>query len=80
MARQVQADESLEQDTPARKCACQKDEKTGGCAAICDHVEHSAELGGLFEAARGHAVEGIEEARDCVEERTAPRVQGHVVE
>ena len=80
VTRQVQADQALEQDRPARPGGRQEDQQTGRGAAVRDHVEHAAKLGGLLEVARRVAVERVEQAGYAVEERAGARVQGHVVE
>ena len=80
MARQIQRDEPLEQQRPARPGGGEEDEQAGGGAAVGDHVEDGAELGGLVEVAGGDAVEGVEEAGDAVEEGAGAGVEGHVVE
>lgn len=71
---QIQADQALEDDAPSRPCRREEDQQAGGRAAIGDHVEHCAEGGGLVVAAGGYAVEGVEEARDRVEEGAGSRV------
>ena len=45
MARQVQADQQLEDECPAGESGGEEDEQAGGGAAVCHHVEHGAELG-----------------------------------
>ena len=80
MAREIERDQALEDDGPAGEGGREEDEQAGGRAAIGHHVEDGAEAGRLVEVARGIAVEGIEEARDAVQERARSRVQGHVVE
>lgn len=80
VTRQIQRDQSLENDAPSRERACQEDNQTRGCTAVRHHVEHSSELGGLFKFARSHAVEGIEEAGDAVRGGACAGVERHVVE
>jgi hypothetical protein len=80
MARQIQTDQPLEQQRPARPGAAEENEQAGGRAAVRDHVEHGAELRALLEVARGDAVEGVEEAGDAVEDGAGAGVEGHVVE
>ena len=80
VARKIQADEALEQQRPSRPRGAEEDEEAGCRAAICDHVQHGAELGGLLKVARGDAVEGVEEAGDAVEDGAGAWVEGHVVE
>lgn len=80
VAGKVEGNEALEDNGPAGKGGREEDEQARGGAAVGDHVEDGAEAGGLLKDAGGLAVEGIEEARDAVEERARPGVQGHVVE
>lgn len=80
VAREIQTNQSLEQDRPPRKRAREEDEQARGSAAIGDHVEDRAELGGLVEGTGGVAVEGVEEAGEGVEEGAGAWVEGHVVE
>ncbi len=80
MARQIETDQPLEQQRPARPGAAEENEQAGGRAAVRDHVEHGAELRALLEVARGDAVEGVEEAGDAVEDGAGAGVEGHVVE
>lgn len=80
MARQIQADQALEDDRPAREGAAQEDQEAGRRAAVGDHVEHGPEGRGLAEVARGEAVDGVEDAAEGVEQGAGARVQGHVVE
>ncbi len=80
VAGKVEGDEALEDNGPAGKRRREEDEQARGGAAVGDHVEDGAEAGGLLKEAGGVAVDGVEEARDAVEERASARVQGHVVE
>lgn len=80
VAGEVERDKALEDDGPAGEGGGQEDEQAGGRAAVGHHVEHRAEARGLLKVARGIAVEGVEEARDAVEDRAGARVQRHVVE
>lgn len=77
---EIQTDQCLEDDGVGGFGAGEKDQEAGGGAAVGDHVEDGAELGGLAEFAGGEAVEGVEEAGDGVEEGAAAGVQGHEVE
>ena len=80
VARKIERYQALEDDGPAGEGGREEDKQAGCRAAIGHHVEDGAEAGGLVEVAGGIAVEGIEEARDAVQERARSRVQGHVVE
>jgi len=80
VTRQIQTNQSLKQNRPPRKCACEEHQQTGCCASICHHIQYGSELGGLLEFSSCHAVKGVEEAGDAVEEGTCARVEGHVVE
>ena len=80
VAREVQADEELEDGGVGGLGAGEEDEQAGGGAAVGDHVEHGAEAGRLAELARRPAVEGVEQAGDGVEEAAAAGVEGHEVE
>lgn len=80
MARQIQTNQALKHQTPARESGRQEHEQTGSGAAIGDHIEDGAKFRGLTEVARGEAIEGVEQTRDGVEEGAGARVQGHVVE
>ena len=77
---QIEADQPLEDDRPARERRRQEDQQARCCAPICHHVEYGAELGRLVEAAGGVAVEGVEDAGYGVEEAAGSRVERHVVE
>lgn len=80
MTGQVEGDQALENDAPAREGARQEDQQTRGGAAVRHHVEDGAELGGLLEMARGDAVEGVEQAGYAVCGCASAGVQRHVVE
>ena len=80
VAGEVEGDEALEDDGPAREGGGEEDEQARRRAAVGHHVEHGAEARRLAEVARGVAVESVEEARDAVEQRAGARVEGHVVE
>ena len=80
VARQVERDEALEDDGPAREGGRQEHQQAGGGAAVRHHVEDGAEARRLLKVAGGVAVEGVEQAGHAVEERAGARVQRHVVE
>ena len=80
MAGQVQTDQELEDQRPSRERGGEEDEEASCGAAICDHVENSAELGRLVEGAGCDAIESVEEAGKAVKERAGAWVEGHVVE
>lgn len=79
MAGKVERDQALEDDGPARERGGQEDKQARGRAAVSDHVENGPEACALLVVAGGVAVEGVEQARDAVEERARARVQRHVV-
>lgn len=76
----VQADQELEDHREGGFRSGEEDQQAGGSAAIGDHVQNGAEAGGLLELARCHAIEGIEQAADGVQEAAAARVKRHEVE
>lgn len=76
---QVQADEDLKHNAPSRECLGQEDQEARGGAAVCHHVEDSAERCRLVISACCYAVEGVEETGYRVEKRTGAGVDGHVV-
>lgn len=80
MTCQVEGDESLEEDRPARPGGAQEHKETRGRAPIRDHVEDGAERRRLFEIPCRVSVECVQQARDAVEQGTCPRVQRHVIE
>jgi len=80
VTRQIQTNQSLKQNRPPWKCACEEHQQTCCCAAISDHIQNGAEFCGLLEFSRCHAVEGVQEAGDAVEEGTGAGVEGHIVE
>lgn len=80
VAREVEGNQALEDDSPAGEGGREKDEQAGRGAAVRDHVENSAEPTRLLEYAGNVAVDGIEEARDTIEERAGSRMQRHIVE
>jgi hypothetical protein len=80
VACEVQADQDLEDHREGGFRGGEEDQQAGGCAAIGDHVQDCAEAGGLLEFARSHAIEGIEQAADGVQEAATARVQRHEVE
>ncbi|KAI3492703.1 hypothetical protein L1887_42621 [Cichorium endivia] len=77
---EVERDEALEDDGAAWVGGGEEAEQTGGGAAVGDHVEHGTKLGRLSERPRSHAVKGVEQARDAVEERADLGVALHKVE
>lgn len=80
MAREIQTNQTLEHDTPARERLSQEDEQTGGRAAVSNHIENRAKLCGLSKVACGVTINGIEEAGDAVEKAAGARMQWHIVE
>ena len=80
VAGQVQRDQPLEDDAPAREGLREEDQQTRRGAAIGDHVEHGAELGTLLIGAGRDAIEGVEQTRYAVKGGACARVEGHVVE
>jgi hypothetical protein len=71
---QIQADEALKQDGPSRVCGGQEAEQTASCASVGDHVKHGAKFCGLVELAGGIAVQGIQQAREGVEDCAVMRM------
>ena len=63
---EVETDEALEEDGPARECGGEEDQKARCCAAVRHHVQDGAEARRLAEVSGSVAVEGVEEARDTV--------------
>ncbi len=80
VARQVERDEALKEDGPAREGGRQEHQQAGGSAAVRHHVEYGAEARRLLKVAGGVAVQGVEQAGHAVEEGAGARVQRHVVE
>jgi hypothetical protein len=80
VACEIQADQDLEDHREGGFRGGEEDQQAGGSAAIGDHVQDGAETGGLLELARGHAIEGVEQAANGVEEAATARVQRHEVE
>lgn len=80
VAGEVERDEALEEDGPARERRRQEDEQARRRAAVRHHVEDGAEARRLLKVARGVAVQRVEELRHGVEERAGAWVEGHVVE
>jgi hypothetical protein len=80
VAREVEGDQTLEEDGPAGEGGRQENQQTRRGAAVRDHVQDGAEARRLLEVARGIAVQRIQQARDAVQERAGARVQRHVVE
>jgi hypothetical protein len=60
MARQIQANQALENDTPSREGARKEDKQASRRAAIRHHIEDSAEFGRLLEVTGSEAVERVE--------------------
>ena len=79
MAREIQADQSLENHAIRRFRSGQEHQQTRRRAAVGHHIQHSAESRALPELPRREAVERIEQARDGVEEAASPWMQGHEV-
>lgn len=79
VAGQIERDQALEDNAPARKSLGEEDEQARGCAAVGDHVQHGAELGTLLVGTGCVAVKRIEEARHAVKRCAGARVEGHVV-
>lgn len=80
VAGKVEGNETLEDNGPSGERGRQEDEQARGGAAVGNHVEDGAEAGRLLKDAGGLAIEGVEKARDAVEERARTGVQRHVVE
>ncbi len=80
MARQIQTDQALEEQGPPRPRGTEEYQQTGRRATIGDHVQDGAEPGGLLEVSGCQAVQGVEETRDTIQERTSSRMEGHVVQ
>lgn len=80
VARQIQRNQTLEQNRPLRIRTAQKTQQTRRCAAVRHHVQHCPKLGGLIEAPRGIPIEGIKETGYSVEESAIVRMVGHEVE
>lgn len=77
MTRKVERDQKLEQQRPLGVRRAEKREQTRRRASIGDHVEHGAEFARLAERARGLPVDGVEQARDGVEDHACFGVVGH---
>lgn len=80
MARQVQADQSLEQKRPARPGRAQKHQQARGRATIGDHVQHGTEASRLLKIPSSYTVQSIQQARDAVQDRARSWMEGHVVQ
>ena len=74
MAREVQGDETLEQEGPSWPCRRKEDQETRRCATICNHIEDGTKSRRLFEVSRSISIKRVEKARDAVEEGACPRV------
>lgn len=80
VAGQVQRDQTLEDDAPAREGLRQENQQTRRGAAVGHHVQHGAELGALLIGAGCVAIERVEQTRYAVQGGACARVEGHVVE
>jgi hypothetical protein len=80
VAGQIQRDETLEENGPARPGGSKEDKQTRGRAPIRHHVQDRAEFCGLLKVPRGISVQGIEETGDAVQAGAGTRVERHVVE
>lgn len=79
VAGEVEGDKGLEENGPSREGRGEEDEQAGGGATVSDHVENGAESGRLLKGTGSVAIEGIEQARNTVEECACSRMEGHVV-
>jgi hypothetical protein len=80
MAREVQRDEPLEEDSPPGEGGREEDEEARRRAPVRHHVQDGPEPRRLVKVARRIAVERVEEFRDRVQEGAGSGVEGHVVE
>lgn len=80
VAGEVERNQALEHNRPSREGRGQKHQQARGGAAVRDHVQHGAEASRLVECSGSISVEGVEQARDAVEQGARARVQGHIVE
>ena len=80
MASHVQTNQALEDDGPAWPSRAQENKKACGCATVCYHVKHSTEGGRLVEITRCISIQGIQQARNTVEDGASTRVKWHIVE
>lgn len=74
VAGEVEGDEALEDDGPAREGGGEEDEQTRRRAAVRHHIEDGAEAGRLAEVAGGVAVEGVEETGHAVHDCAGSRM------
>lgn len=58
---QVQADQTLEDDSPSGPGGAEEDDQARGCAAICHHVQHGAEGGRLVEITRRISIQCVKQ-------------------
>lgn len=79
VAGEIESNQALEKNGPSREGRGQEDEEARRGAAIRHHVENGAETRRLFKNSGGVAINGIEEARDAVQDGAGSRVDGHVV-
>lgn len=79
MTRQIDTDQGLEDDRPARPGGAKEDKQTGSRASVSHHVQDCSERGGLVIHSRSITVERVQKARHAVEKGACARVQGHVV-
>lgn len=77
---QVQANQTLEDDSPSGPGGAQEDNQARGRATVGHHIQHGAESGRLVKVTRRITIQCVEQARDAVKKRTRARVEGHVVE
>lgn len=77
---EIETDQALEDDTPARKGGSQKDQQTGCGAAVGHHIEYGTECGGLVVSAGCDSVGRIEKAGYAIQTGAGPGMQRHVVE
>lgn len=75
----VQADKTLEDDCPPGPGRAQENEKTCSRAAICHHVQHGTESGGLVKVPCCIAVQPVQQTGHRVEEGAGTGMEGHVV-
>lgn len=79
MARHIQGNQALEDNGPPGPGGAQEDQETRGGATVRHHVQHGTEGGGLVEVSRGISIQGIQQARYTVQERTRSGMDGHIV-
>jgi len=77
---EVQGNQTLEDNRPARPGGAQEDEQAGSGAAIRDHIQHGTECGRLTVVPGSIAIQRVQQTRHAVENGTGARVEGHVVE